>query len=161
MNLSGESGRPPACTRKQHQLQLYPCPTPCPFVLAKVYGPPLRTEHTNTLPFPQIPTFFSLSFSPLQSCLPTSLLSPSSQKKQGKPPPSQDHSPPLPNMSGRDFTYKSSGANREVCAFPPPPSPADVSPHLPMLTTPQGNHYCARDYGSSAANSNSYHYSNR
>ena len=24
----------------------------------------------------------------------------------------------------------------------------------------QGNHYCARDYGSSATNSNSYHYSN-
>ncbi|OHW97301.1 hypothetical protein CSPAE12_04010 [Colletotrichum incanum] len=24
----------------------------------------------------------------------------------------------------------------------------------------QGNHYCARDYGSSASNSNSYHYSN-
>lgn len=24
----------------------------------------------------------------------------------------------------------------------------------------QGNHYCSRDYGSSASNSNSYHYSN-
>ena len=24
----------------------------------------------------------------------------------------------------------------------------------------QGNHYCARDYGSNASNSNSYHYSN-
>ena len=24
----------------------------------------------------------------------------------------------------------------------------------------QGNHYCSRDYGSSAANANSYHYSN-
>ncbi|KAI3319275.1 hypothetical protein HD806DRAFT_539310 [Xylariaceae sp. AK1471] len=24
----------------------------------------------------------------------------------------------------------------------------------------QGNHYCARDYGSSASNPNSYHYSN-
>jgi hypothetical protein len=24
----------------------------------------------------------------------------------------------------------------------------------------QGNHYCARDYGSSASNQNSYHYSN-
>ncbi|OAA46839.1 hypothetical protein NOR_02475 [Metarhizium rileyi] len=35
-----------------------------------------------------------------------------------------------------DFTYKSSGTNS------------------------QGNHYCARDYGSGAANSNSYHYSN-
>ncbi|KAI5358968.1 hypothetical protein Slin15195_G114170 [Septoria linicola] len=27
-------------------------------------------------------------------------------------------------------------------------------------TNNQGNHYCARDYGSSAANGNSYHYSN-
>lgn len=24
----------------------------------------------------------------------------------------------------------------------------------------QGNHYCSRDYGSSASNQNSYHYSN-
>ncbi|KAF4212492.1 hypothetical protein CNMCM8980_000922 [Aspergillus fumigatiaffinis] len=37
----------------------------------------------------------------------------------------------------QDYTYKSSG------------------------TTSQGNHYCARDYGSGAANSNSFHYSNR
>ncbi|OAX79272.1 hypothetical protein ACJ72_06408 [Emergomyces africanus] len=36
------------------------------------------------------------------------------------------------NTSGGDYSYKSSG----------------------------GNHYCARDYGSGAANSNSYHYSN-
>merc|ERR1712000_170496 len=35
-----------------------------------------------------------------------------------------------------DYDYKSSGTNI------------------------QGNHYCARDYGSSATNSNSYHYSN-
>ncbi|KJZ70352.1 hypothetical protein HIM_10243 [Hirsutella minnesotensis 3608] len=34
------------------------------------------------------------------------------------------------------YTYKSSGTNN------------------------QGNHYCARDYGSSSSNSNSYHYSN-
>ncbi|KAI6769809.1 hypothetical protein HG530_004438 [Fusarium avenaceum] len=27
-------------------------------------------------------------------------------------------------------------------------------------TNDQGNHYCARDYGDSASNSNSYHYSN-
>ncbi|RPA90878.1 hypothetical protein L873DRAFT_1820357 [Choiromyces venosus 120613-1] len=27
-------------------------------------------------------------------------------------------------------------------------------------TNSQGNHYCARDYGSGAANSNAYHYSN-
>uniref|UniRef100_A0A0W0FN49 Uncharacterized protein n=1 Tax=Moniliophthora roreri TaxID=221103 RepID=A0A0W0FN49_MONRR len=28
-------------------------------------------------------------------------------------------------------------------------------------TNSQGNHYCSRDYGSSASNPNSYHYSNR
>ncbi|KXG45575.1 uncharacterized protein PGRI_033420 [Penicillium griseofulvum] len=28
------------------------------------------------------------------------------------------------------------------------------------LTNLKGNHYCSRDYGSSASNSNSYHYSN-
>ncbi|KAJ5740889.1 hypothetical protein N7493_000761 [Penicillium malachiteum] len=39
---------------------------------------------------------------------------------------------------GNEYSYKSSGTN---------------SPE-------QGNHYCARDYGSSASNSNSYHYSN-
>ncbi|RMZ66683.1 hypothetical protein GMOD_00002042 [Pyrenophora seminiperda CCB06] len=27
-------------------------------------------------------------------------------------------------------------------------------------TNSQGNHYCSRDYGSSASNTNSYHYSN-
>lgn len=31
---------------------------------------------------------------------------------------------------------------------------------LPYPDHRQGNHYCSRDYGSSAANSNSYHYSN-
>ncbi|OQE28519.1 hypothetical protein PENSTE_c003G05383 [Penicillium steckii] len=29
-----------------------------------------------------------------------------------------------------------------------------------VITYVSGNHYCARDYGSGAANSNSYHYSN-
>ncbi|KAI5839700.1 hypothetical protein DFP73DRAFT_560973 [Morchella snyderi] len=28
-------------------------------------------------------------------------------------------------------------------------------------TNSKGNHYCSRDYGSSAANPNSYHYSNK
>src|SRR5271170_2782573 len=37
---------------------------------------------------------------------------------------------------GQSYNYKSSGTNSS------------------------GNHYCARDYGSSASNSNSYHYSN-
>ncbi|KDQ12472.1 hypothetical protein BOTBODRAFT_56752 [Botryobasidium botryosum FD-172 SS1] len=39
-------------------------------------------------------------------------------------------------MSDRGYSYKSSGENS------------------------QGNHYCARDYGSSAPNQNAYHYSN-
>ncbi|KAI0427529.1 hypothetical protein F5Y09DRAFT_344636 [Xylaria sp. FL1042] len=38
--------------------------------------------------------------------------------------------------SNQGYSYKSSGTNS------------------------QGNHYCARDYGSSAPNPNSYHYSN-
>lgn len=29
-----------------------------------------------------------------------------------------------------------------------------------LILSTQGNHYCSRDYGSSASNSNSYHYSN-
>ncbi|KAL0935033.1 uncharacterized protein CTRU02_209624 [Colletotrichum truncatum] len=40
----------------------------------------------------------------------------------------------MPSSNG--YTYKSSGTNG------------------------QGNHYCARDYGSSSSNQNSYHYSN-
>ncbi|KXH34714.1 hypothetical protein CNYM01_06138 [Colletotrichum nymphaeae SA-01] len=49
-------------------------------------------------------------------------------------------------MSGQGYEYKSSGTNSEVI----------IDRSLPKL----GNHYCARDYGSSASNSNSYHYSN-
>ncbi|WAO84157.1 Hypothetical protein NCS54_00136300 [Fusarium falciforme] len=53
-----------------------------------------------------------------------------------------------------NYTYKSSGTNRQV-------RPSQPYPILIKILTPaQGNHYCARDYGSSAANSNSYHYSN-
>ncbi|CEJ92328.1 Putative Pc16g06240 protein [[Torrubiella] hemipterigena] len=40
-------------------------------------------------------------------------------------------------MPDKGYSYKSSGTNS------------------------QGNHYCARDYGSSASNQNSYHYSNQ
>ncbi|EOA88940.1 hypothetical protein ACJQWK_06149 [Exserohilum turcicum] len=40
------------------------------------------------------------------------------------------------NSGGQDYTITSSGTNS------------------------QGNHYCTRDYGSSASNPNSYHYSN-
>ena len=31
---------------------------------------------------------------------------------------------------------------------------------LALTRTTQGNHHCSRDYGSSASNSNAYHYSN-
>lgn len=58
------------------------------------------------------------------------------------------------------FEYKSSGVNKDVCS---PPDPRHVFTQT-WLTKPspgQGNHYCARDYGSSAVNSNSYHYSNK
>ncbi|KAJ5275446.1 hypothetical protein N7497_006057 [Penicillium chrysogenum] len=40
------------------------------------------------------------------------------------------------SSSGKGYTVKGSGTNS------------------------QGNHYCSRDYGSGASNSNSYHYSN-
>ncbi|CAZ85772.1 unnamed protein product [Tuber melanosporum] len=40
------------------------------------------------------------------------------------------------SSNNQGYSYKSSGTNSE------------------------GNHYCARDYGSGAANSNAYHYSN-
>ncbi|OAA81669.1 hypothetical protein LEL_01214 [Akanthomyces lecanii RCEF 1005] len=36
----------------------------------------------------------------------------------------------------------------------------DSYTHKSSGTNSQGNHYCARDSGSSAANDNSYHYSN-
>ncbi|GAM43903.1 hypothetical protein TCE0_060f19096 [Talaromyces pinophilus] len=40
-----------------------------------------------------------------------------------------------------NYSYKSSGTNSQP-------------------QHQQGNHYCSRDYGSGAANSNAYHYSN-
>ncbi|KAJ5243911.1 hypothetical protein N7489_004007 [Penicillium chrysogenum] len=43
------------------------------------------------------------------------------------------------SSSGKGYTVKGSGTNSQ--------------PN-------QGNHYCSRDYGSGASNSNSYHYSN-
>jgi hypothetical protein len=43
------------------------------------------------------------------------------------------------------------------CAYMPAPGPEELAS---SRLTDQGNHYCARDYGSGAANSNSYHYSN-
>lgn len=56
------------------------------------------------------------------------------------------------NSSSGGYTVTSSGTNSQVgssCAF-----------EEPILTWAQGNHYDSRDYGSSASNSNSYHYSN-
>lgn len=42
------------------------------------------------------------------------------------------------------------------------PQRSTKPPTIPaQLISPKGNHYDARDYGSSASNSNSYHYSNR
>ena len=63
-------------------------------------------------------------------------------------------------MSDRSYDYKSSGTNSQVNTaqthrlFPRSGNQAADDPV-------QGNHYCARDYGSSASNSNSYHYSNK
>ncbi|KAK7961611.1 uncharacterized protein PG986_002436 [Apiospora aurea] len=48
----------------------------------------------------------------------------------------------MPSNNDLGYSYKSSGTNSQ------------------LIMTYQGNHYCSRDYGSSAANSNSYHYSN-
>lgn len=60
-------------------------------------------------------------------------------------------------MSGNGYSYKGHGTNNQVHPFlPTPQPPIPTNPH----PFPQGNHYCARDYGSSASNSNTYHYSN-
>ncbi|KAI0204403.1 hypothetical protein F4808DRAFT_413406 [Astrocystis sublimbata] len=40
------------------------------------------------------------------------------------------------------------------------PAKRTCSSYRPADKRNQGNHYCARDYGSGASNSNSYHYSN-
>jgi hypothetical protein len=57
------------------------------------------------------------------------------------------------------YTYKSSGTNSQV--YPPlRHHPFTSRPTTNTKPPTQGNHYCARDYGSGASNSNSYHYSN-
>lgn len=61
-------------------------------------------------------------------------------------------------MPGGDYSYKSSGTNSQVTF--PRPALFMTSQKSRAETFVQGNHYCARDYGSSASNSNSYHYSN-
>lgn len=53
------------------------------------------------------------------------------------------------------YEYKSSGTNSQVSH-----SAVVYNLRPDMLNAPQGNHYCARDYGSSGSNQNSYHYSN-
>ncbi|CCF36991.1 hypothetical protein CH063_08422 [Colletotrichum higginsianum] len=50
--------------------------------------------------------------------------------------------------SGQGYEYKSSGTNSQARLL------------RNRRATVPGNHYCARDYGSSASNPNSYHYSN-
>ncbi|KAK8075829.1 hypothetical protein PG997_010492 [Apiospora hydei] len=63
------------------------------------------------------------------------------------------------NNSG--YSYNSSGTNSQVSRGDGAAQCACVgSGHLQLITTYQGNHYCSRDYGSSDAISNSYHYSN-
>lgn len=52
------------------------------------------------------------------------------------------------------YEYKSSGTNSQVCPLHVASSDVDNT------NAQQGNHYCARDYGSGASNSNAYHYSN-
>ncbi|KAF4986626.1 hypothetical protein F66182_16811 [Fusarium sp. NRRL 66182] len=62
-----------------------------------------------------------------------------------------------------DYSYKSSGTNSQVNNQTCPRKELSISFTELTDTQPlhqQGNHYCSRDYGSDAANSNSYHYSN-
>ncbi|PAV21899.1 hypothetical protein PNOK_0185600 [Pyrrhoderma noxium] len=40
------------------------------------------------------------------------------------------------------------------------PSAATPCTMISLNRSPKGNHYCSRDYGPSASNPNSYHYSN-
>ncbi|CAI7677047.1 unnamed protein product [Penicillium discolor] len=60
------------------------------------------------------------------------------------------------SSSGKGYTTDSSGTNSQIC-------PLDLyimPPRTQYMDLFLGNHYCSRDYGSSASNSNSYHYSN-
>lgn len=61
-------------------------------------------------------------------------------------------------MPDKGYSYKSSGTNSQVSRFIV--GIARVR-RLVRVNADQGNHYCARDYGSSASNQNSYHYSNQ
>lgn len=64
----------------------------------------------------------------------------------------------MPSNNNSGYSYKSSGTNSQVRSWPL--ATCGKLPAYLMAKHHQGNHYCARDYGSSAANSNSYHYSN-
>ncbi|KAH9897555.1 hypothetical protein F4778DRAFT_783133 [Xylariomycetidae sp. FL2044] len=61
--------------------------------------------------------------------------------------------------SGQGYSYKGSGTNSQS-----PSKDAHAKSWangtLGLTRLASGNHYCARDYGSGASNSNSYHYSN-
>jgi hypothetical protein len=56
------------------------------------------------------------------------------------------------SSGGGGYTTTSSGTNDQVRQ--------STSRIASSINAYQGNHYCSRDYGSGASNSNSYHYSN-
>lgn len=60
---------------------------------------------------------------------------------------------PSPNQS---YKVTSSGQNSQSDGYPNSTREAASK----LTSDFKGNHYCSRDYGSSAQNSNSYHYSN-
>lgn len=71
------------------------------------------------------------------------------------------------SSSSGDYSYKSSGTNSQVRTYTMMMAysrqlynnvTSAIEPWV--ANSNQGNHYCSRDYGSSASNSNSYHYSN-
>jgi hypothetical protein len=64
-------------------------------------------------------------------------------------------------MSDRGYSYKSSGTNSQVSLSDSSLSKGICETNGGTKMSAKGNHYCARDYGSSASNSNSYHYSNK
>lgn len=61
----------------------------------------------------------------------------------------------LKMSDNKGYTYTSSGTNSQVSDSSLPITACFLTHKIY-----QGNHYCSRDYGSSALNSNSYHYSN-
>ncbi|KND91287.1 hypothetical protein TOPH_04076 [Tolypocladium ophioglossoides CBS 100239] len=88
---------------------------------------PPRSSNPHRRPANKLPSTFLQLFIFLSGSL-----SSGAAAVNAKDTTSRHHSNTMP----QDFTYKSSGTNRE------------------------GNHYCSRDYGDNVANPNSYHYSN-